>query len=271
MFTKNHYINWISLISTGLINSLFICTVLVSSSFLLPVVYFIAFISLILITEKKLKPVKENQIRILIASLSPALYYLLLVEYGILINILLMIFLIFLSERYLHKTVINFTSLIFAFLFGVLLSADSSMFIIYIIYILYSFRTGFMRIFIFTGATTAVYVLLLLTYSNLNSNIAEPANPLEIRSFLSFIPIWGTILIFLLSIYIGWMVSDFQEMFFAGGLMLLIPTLILLITGIINLKEYNIYNTVLYMSAVSIPFFILAIRKYKVDRFLGKY
>ncbi|MCH8943111.1 MAG: hypothetical protein IIA48_11820 [Bacteroidetes bacterium] len=78
---------------------------------------------------------------------------------------------------------------------------------------------------------------------------------------------WGWItLLYLLSIYTGWMVADMQEVYFSTGIVIFFWSLIFLISN----NNSFINSAAVTSFLISIPFFLSSFRRYKIDKFLGK-
>jgi len=81
--------------------------------------------------------------------------------------------------------------------------------------------------------------------------------------YWDFSVIW-IIALYLLSLYTGWLVSDMQEVYFGSGIIIFLWSVIFWITN------YTFGEISVISLLTSIPFFFFSIRKYKVDKFLGK-
>jgi hypothetical protein len=88
-------------------------------------------------------------------------------------------------------------------------------------------------------------------------------------NYYQIIPVWIIISLFLLTLYAGWIVADLQEALFASGIILF---LIYLLSFILLVSEFgwNKNEIDLSLMIMAIPFLVLSIKEYKVDRFLGK-
>ena len=77
---------------------------------------------------------------------------------------------------------------------------------------------------------------------------------------IALLPIWMYIVLLVILIYAGWIISDMQELFFVSGLILFFTSVIIFLRG------ENYFDEMVF----SLPFFILSIKEYEVDKFLGK-
>ena len=77
---------------------------------------------------------------------------------------------------------------------------------------------------------------------------------------LKTIPSIIIVLFIIINLYLGWIITDQNELLFTSGLMIFV---LLMITWIYNSPIQNRF-------LLTIPFFLLSIKNYRVDRFLGK-
>ncbi len=77
---------------------------------------------------------------------------------------------------------------------------------------------------------------------------------------LRVIPVYILVLFVFFNFYLGWIITDKQELIFTSGLMIFI---LLLIAWIYDSPIQNRF-------LLTIPFFLFSLKKYNVDRFLGK-
>lgn len=189
------------------------------------------------------------------------------------INSVLSIVLIFLCETYLDKEKITLYYFLFGLLFGLMLFLRSIFILVFLIYSLYLFRHDLQKALILISLMIIGYFIFYLILGNLAPKAFMINNPFSIYPFLFSLPSWFYITIFVLVIYCGWIVSDLQELFFASGLILFLTALFSTILLMMNVGfEKTIIEDSMnfFYIAFSIPFFIMAIKDYKVDRFLGK-
>lgn len=146
-----------------------------------------------------------------------------------------------------------FYSFLFSVLCGFLIFMNNLFFIQIIILFLFVYRYDLKKagLLIFTGIVATAIIYLVMHYNILSFTY--------FRNFYS-LPIWIAIILSVLSILAGWMISDLHEVFFTIGFLIFITFLILFICG----DKRTEYFT------VCIPYLVASLRRYKVDKFLGK-
>jgi hypothetical protein len=267
MFTKDHYINNISLLLSGAANSFLLFIIFNHSSFLLPVLYFLIYSLLIIMAGNKLFPNNAHMVRALMVLLSPALYYLLFAEYGFFVNVILVILVVFFISKYTDNNKADVRFYLSAFLFGITLYVNFTLLQWYLVFVLFFYRASFTKIIIFAVLVSATMLVLYLS----GIFTVESAGPAGINSILFMLPLWLQILFLLITIYTGWMIADMQEVFFAGGLLTLIPSAILILTKWEGFYT-NTYTAILSLSYMSFSLILLtlSVKPYSTDRYLGK-
>jgi hypothetical protein len=109
-------------------------------------------------------------------------------------------------------------------------------------------------------------VFAVITVLESNGYIAAQVSHAHL---LSSIPVWIKILLILIAFYVGWMAADWQEVLFSSGVILFLAfTLQLVFT--INQIGWKSSEIDFSLAILAIPFLVLSIKEYKVDRFLGK-
>jgi hypothetical protein len=88
-------------------------------------------------------------------------------------------------------------------------------------------------------------------------------------NYLQLMPIWIVIILVIAAIYIGWIVSDLHEKFFTNGLILFS---FFKLSVSVQVMQLGVSRSALDFSLLimAIPFLVLSINEYKVDKFLGK-
>jgi len=81
------------------------------------------------------------------------------------------------------------------------------------------------------------------------------------------------IVVFVFTVYAGWIVSNIHEIFFAVGLMLFLPVFISMVYAIFSVGFYNalvgdVFDLSYYVFCI--PFLVMAICEYRVDKTLGR-
>jgi hypothetical protein len=212
----------------------------------------------------EMQNIKIALLQLAIFLLSPALYLEMIYFSGSFSLVMLVIVSIFISERFLNNSKLDWKNFLIALLFGVTLAAYPLVWLVYIVYLLYRCRSEYRKGIVFVLAMLAVNVLLFFLgeYGYLKISISQ-------IDFIQFMPIWIFILLIVASFYIGWIVADLQEVLFASGLIYFVLFTISLLLKIVQLG-WNKEWIDLSLMILAVPFLVLSIKEYKVDRFLGK-
>jgi hypothetical protein len=209
--------------------------------------------------------VKVNLLQVAIFLLSPVLYLEMISFSGIFALAMMVIVSILLSERFLDARKLDWKFFLLAFLFGATISADYIISVIYIVYLLFVFRANLKNGLIFSAAV----ILAFFVFMYLGSNGTITLFTSQSGSMMNYFPLWLIIPLVLLTIYIGWMAADIQEVLFSCGIILFS---VFVLSLIIKISTFGWNKDAIDFSLVmmAIPFLVLAIKEYKVDRFLGK-
>lgn len=204
------------------------------------------------------KTKKEVWIKILIVLLSPALYYEITNMNGLFINFVLVITALFLMNDYLNPERKDIKFFTLALLFGALLAAHILFVVPFCFSLIYYFRYNFKSLVLFTFISAAVCAGLIFPFVKWDHSMFNAFGPFN-NHLLNF-HWWIYLILTTLILYIGWMISDFQELLFASGVVLFLITFIIFLTD----KNY------LTGTITCIPFLILSIKESEIDKFLGK-
>ena len=189
---------------------------------------------------------KEAATRTIVLLILPAFYYEILSGGNAFTNAVLVIAIILLMKKIIDEDKINIKFLFLSIIFGALLS------------LLFFFRYNLKNLFLFFLVALFTCIALLIPFIRWN-NSDFITYGLFTSSFTN-LPVWIYILLFIVVVYTGWMISDLQELLFAAGTILSFVSLIEFL-GNTNYSDGLI---------LSIPFLILSIKEYEVDKFLGK-
>lgn len=217
------------------------------------------------------KTAKERVVRLSMLLLLPVLYYEIIVRSELLANMMFVIFLLFIADKFLNSEKRILKLLITALLFGLFLSTRGIVGIIYIIAVLYFFRDDLLKGFYFSFIVITTFILLLLPFYLWDSETFIKKGPFAIQ--MLYLPVGFLIFFFIISVYTGWIVSSMQEVLFSSGLIIF---LIVTVSFIITIFDTGFYNSVykdrfdITYFIFSVPFFILSIKEYRIDKFLGK-
>lgn len=243
---------------------------LINNIGLLEVIGLGIFLLLILFTSKNSK---EYVTKLVIAAICPVVLFEIAVRSELLTNTVLTILLILLSEKYLEEEKTDFKFFAYAVLFGLLLSTRSVVALIYVIYLPYKFRYELAKGFFFAGIIFFVFLLTLLPFVIWSPEEFFNYGPFAVQSLVSFLPVWIVAPILLFALLISWGISDIQEVFFTSGIFLFLPAFFSMLHKFFAFGTYS--SIVLDRFDISylifcVPFFMLSIKDYKVDKFLRK-
>ncbi|MEJ2616994.1 MAG: hypothetical protein P8Z35_18720, partial [Ignavibacteriaceae bacterium] len=201
--------------------------------------------------------VREKIIKLFLLLVSPLTFYGLFEASMYFLNAVILIALILLSDKYLNPQKVDKYFILFAIVFGLFFSVSIEVIAILIIYMLYFFRNNLRELSLFLEILLAVFLITIIPFIVWNPILFFINGPLN--SFLKM-PWWEIILYLVIAVYIGWLVSDLQEIFFAAGILLII-------SSIINLPyiHYSISGFIF-----ALPFLIFSIKDYRSEKFTGK-
>lgn len=216
---------------------------------------------------------KEIIIRSLWLYITPILIYEIVVRGELFTNSILILVILFVTEKKLNPDKIDFNFLLISVLFGLVLSTRSVLGLAYIVYMLYYFRFDFKNGLVSILISSTTFLVILIPFLIWDTSAFFNYGPFAIQSYLSHIPIWVILFIFILALYAGWVVSDIYEVFFAVGILFFLPVLISMIFAIAEVGFYkaivgDVFDLSYYIFCL--PFLIMAMHEYKVDKFLGK-
>lgn len=222
------------------------------------------FIILCLIIFYHFQNTKTALIQLVVFAFSPVVYSELKEFSGLFALSVLSALSIYISDRFLQSIKLDWKYFLLALLFGVTLSAHPVIGFIYLIYLLYAFRNDLLKGILFSIIMIAVYAVTIFLENNgyLGVQVSH-------AHLLSAIPAWIKIFLILIALYIGWIAANLQEVLFSSGVILFLLFILQLFftmcqTGL-NRNEIDFSLAIL-----AVPFLVLAIKDYKVDRFLGK-
>ncbi|HUX92475.1 MAG TPA: hypothetical protein VMV36_01620 [Ignavibacteriaceae bacterium] len=216
---------------------------------------------------------KENLFRIIILLLSPVLYYGFVVRDELFFNMMIPVVLIFLMEKFYDRDNYNYKFDLFGILFGLALSTRSVVAIIYAVYIVYLFKSNIPKGITFIFLLALVFWFTLLPFFLWDQNSFLTNGPFAVQSYLSFLPFWNVIIILGIAIYLGWIVSNLNEVFFATGIMLFLPVFLSMLykifeVGFYQAVVYDVFDLSYFIFCM--PFLLLSIQEQKTVKSIGK-
>ncbi|MDP3148831.1 MAG: hypothetical protein Q8N83_06840 [Ignavibacteria bacterium] len=228
------------------------------------------FLFLILLI-KSVKTKKEYYVKMLLLLFLPTTFYELAVRSELFTNTVLIISLFFLAEQKLNEQKKTISFFVLALMFGFFLSTRLIAFLWLAMFLLFFFRNNLKNGAVFLAISLSVFLLSLLPFYLWNAEIFLNKGPFAVQTI--YLPKWIFFIFPFFVLYIGWMIADFQELLFASGVLtfLLVSISMMITIGDVGISE-AIFNSRFDISyyALSVPFFILALKEYKVDLFLGK-
>jgi hypothetical protein len=201
---------------------------------------------------------KELVIRIIVFLLLPIVYYEVVTGGNSLANAVLIISVIFIISKFIDADNINIKFFFLSFIFGALLCTRLIVLIPFLLSILFLFRHNIKKLLLFVLVSLLVCVALLVPFIRWDYSSFTLFGPFN--GYITALPLWAYIILLIILLYTGWMISDIQELFFASGVILFIISLV------IFFRSGNYFDEMVF----SIPFLILSIKEYEVDKFLGK-
>ena len=220
---------------------------------------------------KSVKTKKEYWVKILFLLLLPTTFYELAVRSELLTNTVLVISLFFLAEQKLKDGEKDISFIVLALLFGFFLSTRLIVFLWLAMFLLFFFRNNLKNGAVFFTISFSVFLLSLLPFYLWNAETFMNKGPFAVQTI--YLPVWIYFIFPLLVLYAGWMIADFQELLFASGVLTFLLVSISFIMTIGDVGMYQAYSNSRFDISyyiLSIPFFILSLKEYKVDWFLGK-
>lgn len=279
MLSKKHYINIFSLFILSIITFININRLTshrFDSPFLLSIIYIVFFLALIFFVDKKSKSeILQNYLPVLI-SVYVLLPYLLITyatsmisaqsrwtEILIIIYVIIIITSVILLNKYSAFQKFDVYFFAYSLLYGFLFAISEETWFLLLIGIFFLYRSSIPKILLF-GILAVVFGLLIpfvyqLLGLDFNFKLFFPETSFGLKAF-----------IIILSAYTGWIVSDIQEVFFGSGIILFLYLLFTIMSGGYEWKFYLGDDTFPSFFIAVVPFLLLAIKKYRVEKFVGK-
>lgn len=224
----------------------------------------LGFIILLIENSNISKTKKEYLVKIILLLLTPIFYY---SFYNLEIEItfaILFISLFIIANNNLIEKSVNNKSIVMALFAGLILSTEIIFIYPFLLFLLFYFRNNLKTGLFFLLITFISFVLFNLPFIIWNNLFFLHSK--FISSQFLYLPLWLIIILFLITIYVGWIISDFQELLFSSGIILF--AIISLSFFFQPLDKPLAYDLSLYF--LSFPFLLISIKEYKVDYYLGK-
>ena len=201
---------------------------------------------------------KELIIRSGAFLLLPIVYYEVVTGGDSLTNAVLIISIIYILGTFVDVDKVNIKFAFLSFLFGAFLCTRIIVVIPFLLSVLFFFRNNFKNLLLFVLLSSLVCFALVAPYIRWDYPLFTHFGPFT--GAIALLPIWMYIVPLVILIYAAWIISDMQELFFVSGLILFFTSVIIFLRG------ENYFDEMVF----SLPFFILSIKEYEVDKFLGK-
>ncbi len=214
---------------------------------------------------------KEFRSKMFLLLFIPTTFYEVAVRSELLTNTAIVISLFYLAVEKLNQYKRDLPFFVLALLFGFFLSTRLIVFIWLAMFLLFFFRNNLKNGMLFLAIVLFVFLLSLLPFYLWDAETFINKGPFAVQSI--YLPKWIFFIFPFVVLYVGWMIADFQELLFASGVLtfLLVSISFLMTISDVGMNE-AIFNSRFDISyyVLSVPFFILALKEYRVDRFLGK-
>ena len=201
---------------------------------------------------------KEIVTRTVVLLVLPAFYYEILSGGDTFANAVLVIAIIFLMKKFINEDKIDIKFFFISLVFGAFLCTRVLVIIPFLLSLLFFFRYNIKNIILFALLSFLICFALLAPFLRWDYFSFVTFGPFT--NSITRLSIWIYILLFAVIVYTGWMISDLQELLFASGVILFCVSFIMFL-GKANYTDGMIF---------SVPFLILSIKEYEVDKFLGK-
>lgn len=212
-------------------------------------------------------------IKIIILVTAITTYYEIVTRSELFFNIMLALLIVYICEKFLDTQKINFNFAWTAVVAGLILSTRSIVAFLFIIYFIYKFRNDLKNLIIYGLISLIVFAAFLLPFWLWDPESFISRGPFAIQKYSSNLPLTITVIIFIFSVYSGWIISGVKEFLFAGGIILFLAAAVSFIyasseTGFYDTLINDGYDIAYFIFCI--PLLILSINDYRVDRFLGK-
>lgn len=214
---------------------------------------------------------REAAVSLTLLFLSPLVSYEYLTRSELIFNMTLAVILISLtSDRKAReqKPVFHY---VLAAAWGAVLATRISVGIPWVLFLLFFYRQDFKWLAGSAAVSLLTFAVIIAPFWLWNPSVFLERGPFAIQ--MMYLPIWVYITAPVIILAAGWLVSTHQEVYFTAGMILFSLVLISLFS---TLAEVGLEQAVLRdrfdisYFILPLPFFIMAIREYAVDRYLGR-
>lgn len=214
---------------------------------------------------------KEFYFAVVVFLLLPSSYYELLTKSDLLTNSVLLIGMAILTLKFVRVEKIDLQFFIIALLAGLFAATRMISFLVLFTLFIFHFRNNLKNGLFFLAIAIVAFALVSLPFIFWDYNYFIERGPFAIQSL--YLPLWVYFVFPFFILYFGWSLADEQEYFFFNGIMIFLLVVISFLTTIgregFHAAYFESRFDISYF-ILSVPFFLLSLKEYEVDRFLGK-
>ncbi len=196
---------------------------------------------------------RAKWLALLLLVLLPTFYYEILVRSELFFNMVLIILIIVLTEKYLDPQKPNHWFFILGAFLGLGLSTRSIVGLIYAGYYVYKFRRHIWQGILFSGFSFLVFGLTLLPFVVENASVFLNEGPFSVQ--MGYLPTGIAVAFVLISMTAGWLAFNMDDVFFYEGLLLFFIVVIALLPGA---AQSGLYETII-KDGFDITYFIFCV------------
>ena len=208
------------------------------------------------------KTVRENIIKFIFFLLSPVFYYGLFFHNSFFTETIFAISFLLLMEKMFAKGTIDHYFVMSAIILAFLIFINPFLVILFFVFAAYYFKQDLKKGWLFLLIAVVAYYFIKSLLINQVVVLSLP------HMNISFWMIILSMLIFVLTVYAGWISRNVYEVFFSSSLIILITILIYTFTFNAPLL-IRIYTLTPLLSTI-LPLLIFAVRDYDTEEYLGK-
>ena len=231
-------------------------------------------IALFFIIVFKLKDSAQGTaVKILLLVSGLVTYFEIVTRSELLLNMMLAAGVVLVCEKYLKPDRINLNFALTALLTGFIMSTRSVAALLFLIYFIYRFRMQLRNLVLFGIISLTVFILFLVPFYMWDPVSFSKNGPFAVQSYLSNLSFIIIFLFFVSAVYSGWAISNLQEFFFSGGVILFSAAAVsFLLRAVETGFSFALFNDGYDISyfIFCMPMLILAIKDYSVDRYRGR-
>ncbi|MBV6510691.1 MAG: hypothetical protein FMNOHCHN_00168 [Ignavibacteriaceae bacterium] len=229
----------------------------------------IALLAGFVIYEKK--TYRDVVVSLTILFLSPLVSYEYLTRSELIFNMSLAVILISLTADRRASEQREAFHYVMAAAWGAILATRLAVAIPWALFLLFFYRQDLKRMITSGAVAIGVFTALVIPFWLWNPELFMQKGPFAIQ--MMYLPLWVYILTPVVILAAGWLAGNHQEVYFSAGIILFGLVLVSFFsTAAVTGFEQAIFRDRFDVSyfILPLPFFIMAIREYTVDRYLGR-